>query len=97
MKKIMIIGCGGSGKTTLAKQLSQELNLPLFHLDNYFWQPGWQEAPYDEFIEKQYELIMKDSWIIDGNYTRSLSIRLREADTIIFLDISRWRCLPCSF
>lgn len=75
MKKVIIIGCGGAGKTTLAKQLAARLNLPLYHLDAYFWQPGWQEADADEFMFKHYELISQDKWIIDGNYRRTLSIQ----------------------
>jgi adenylate kinase family enzyme len=93
MKKIMIIGSGGSGKTTLAKQLAEKLDLPVHHLDNYFWQPGWEETHHDDFVEKQFDLVEQDRWIIDGNYIRTWEIRLHEADTIIFLDIPRWRCL----
>lgn len=93
MQKIMIIGSGGSGKTTLAKRLGEKLNVPVHHLDNYFWQPGWQETPQIDFVEKQFDLVEQDCWIIDGNYIRTCSIRLHEADTIIFLDIPRWRCL----
>lgn len=93
MKKIMIIGPGGAGKTTLAKQLSEKFKLPVHHLDQYFWKPGWQEADHREFIDLQYELVVKDTWIIDGNCMRTIFIRLTEADTVIYMDISRWRCL----
>lgn len=93
MKKIAIIGPSGAGKTILAVNLAKRLNLPVYHLDTYFWKPDWQEADSEQFMLKQYELVMLDQWIIDGNFRRTLSIRLFEADTIIFLDISRWRCL----
>lgn len=91
--KIMIIGSGGSGKTTLAKQLSVKLGIPVYHLDAYFWLPNWQEADPDEFMEKHYKLVMQKEWIMDGNYMRTISSRMFAADVIIFLDIPRWRCL----
>lgn len=86
MKKIAIIGSGGSGKSTLAKQLGSILNLPVYHLDFYYWKPNWvptAEEEWDNFVET---LVKKEEWIIDGNYRRTMDIRLREADTIIFLD-----------
>lgn len=93
MKKIMIIGCGGSGKSTLAQQLASKLNVPLYHLDHYFWKPGWQQIDQIEFLEIQYELVSQDAWIIDGNAIRTLSVRIFEADTVIILDIPRWQCI----
>ena len=93
MKKIAIIGSSGSGKTTLAKKLATRLNLPLYHLDHYFWLPHWQEVSHEEFAQKQHELVKQDAWIIDGSFRRTLSIRLDAADTIIFVDTSRLRCL----
>jgi len=86
MKKIVIIGSGGSGKSTLAKNLGTILNLPVYHLDYYYWKPDWvptEEYEWDNFVEM---LAKKDEWIIDGNYRRTMDVRLREADTIIFLD-----------
>ena len=62
-------------------------------MDQYFWLPGWQEIDPLEFMDLQYEMIMRDRWIIDGNCMRTISIRLFEADTVIYLDISRWRCI----
>lgn len=88
MKKIAIIGSGGSGKSTLAKQLGDILNLPVYHLDFYYWKPNWVptvETEWTNFVEI---LTKNEEWIIDGNYRRTMDIRLREADTIIFLDYS---------
>jgi adenylate kinase family enzyme len=90
MQRILIIGSGGSGKSTLAKQLEHELELPMVHLDSYYWKPGWTPTPnmeWDAFLE---ELVQKEAWILDGNYSRTLDIRMKRADTIILLDYSRW-------
>jgi len=87
--KIMIIGSGGSGKTTLAKELGRIKNLPVIHLDKHFWNSGWIETPREEWRETQQALFASDSWIADGNYTGTLELRLERADTILFLDLPR--------
>ena len=86
MKRIAIIGCSGSGKSTLARQLGAMLHIPVVHLDALFWKPGWIKTPQQTWIDIQEGLIKSESWIIDGNYTTTLYIRLKAADTIIFLD-----------
>ena len=93
MKRIMIIGCGGAGKSTLARQLGEKLNLPVVHLDNLFWHPGWVESTKEEIDEKILRELQKERWIIDGNYTRTLPQRLQHCDTAIYLDFSRFACL----
>jgi len=90
MKRIMIIGSGGSGKSTLANQLGRILEIPIHHLDFYFWKPGWIPTSDDEWDKFQENLIQKESWIIDGNYGRTLDIRMKRAEVIILLDFSRW-------
>ena len=89
MKRILIMGCAGCGKSTLAKELGQILSLPVYHLDVYYWQPGWVETEKEEFIAKQKEILATDEWIIDGNYRSTLDLRLERADYIIFLDYRR--------
>ncbi|MCJ7694280.1 MAG: DNA topology modulation protein [Anaerolineaceae bacterium] len=89
----MIIGCGGSGKSTLAAKLGVCLTLPVFHLDKYFWNPGWVQTPRPEWNTFQEDLIKQPSWIIDGNYGSSLDLRISAADTIIFLDLPTLACL----
>ena len=90
----MIIGCGGSGKTTLALQLGEKLSLPVFHLDQLFWKPGWQRTPTDEWHALQNELFAPDKdWIMDGYSSDTLLTRLSVADTIIFLDLPTLTCL----
>lgn len=93
MKRIMIIGSGGAGKSTLARRLSEILNLEVVHLDRLFWKPGWIAVSKDEQKNIQNELVKKESWIIDGNYGGTLDIRLNAADTIIFLDFPRLLCV----
>lgn len=92
MKKIAIIGSGGSGKSTLAIKLSNKLKIDVYHLDALLWKPNWIGVTREEQIIIQNELIKKDEWIIDGNYSGTIDLRLSAADTIIFLDIPRLIC-----
>jgi adenylate kinase family enzyme len=93
MKKIVLVGSGGSGKSTLARQLGEILSIDVYHLDAIFWKPGWIATPKDEQKAVQEELVNRDSWIIDGNYGGTMTIRLEAADTIIFVDLSKWICI----
>lgn len=97
MKKIILIGSGGAGKSTLARQLSEKLSVPVHHLDALFWKPNWVAVPRDEQRIVQYTLVKKETWIIDGNYGGTMDIRLEAADTIIFLDIHRVICVYRAF
>ena len=93
MERILIIGCGGAGKSTLARQLGEKLDLPVVHLDKLFWKPGWVEECQEEFDRKLALVLEKEKWIIDGNFNRTMPQRLAKCDTIIYLDFSRWSCL----
>ena len=97
MKRIVIIGSSGSGKSTLARQLGKQLSVPVFHLDRYYWQPGWIETPEAQWQAKVGSMISFDSWIIDGNYRETLDMRLKKADSVIFMDlhplICSWRAI----
>lgn len=93
MRRIAIIGSGGSGKTTLATRLSKQLEIPVYHLDALFWQPGWVEAERQNWVKIQESICKQQTWIIDGNYGGTMDIRLRASDTIIFLDVNRFVCL----
>ncbi len=93
MERILIIGCGGAGKSTLARQLGEKLNVPVVHLDKLFWKPGWVERSDEEFdtlLERELE---KPKWIMDGNFDRTMSKRLEKCDAVIYLDFSRFACL----
>lgn len=93
MKRIIIIGCGGAGKSTLAQQLGEKLDIPVLHLDKLFWKPGWVERDKTEFDELVRGELAKDRWIMDGNFNRTLPERIKHCDTIIYLDFSRFACL----
>ena len=90
---MLIIGSSGAGKSTLSTKLSQKWDIPLVHLDALYWKPGWTPATKEEFREKIIEELIKDEWIIDGNYNSSLSLRAQYADLIIFLDFPRLFCM----
>jgi adenylate kinase family enzyme len=93
MQRILIIGCGGAGKSTLSRKLHAITGIPLIHLDQSYWQPNWVEPDKDDWTRTVTELIQAPSWIIDGNYGGTMDIRIQRADTIIFMDASRWKCL----
>ena len=89
MKRILVLGPSGSGKTTLAEKIGYILQIPILHLDRYFWNTGWVETPSSEWHQKVRNLISGDSWVMDGNYTSNLAMRARAADTIIFIKSPR--------
>ena len=93
MDRIIIIGSPGSGKSTLAKNLGSALNLPVVHLDKLYWRSGWHEISHDEFDRLLDVELKKEHYIIDGNYSRTISRRLQSCDTIIYLDYPRHTCM----
>ena len=93
MKRIIIIGSGGAGKSTLARQLGEQLQLDVYHLDALMWRPGWVMAPREERIDIQQQLVKKNEWIIDGNFENTLELRLQAADTVILIDLPRIVCV----
>lgn len=93
MKKVCIVGCGGSGKSTLAGKIGEITGLPVLYLDVHFWKAGWKERNRDEWALMVNNLVKQDEWIMDGNFNGTQDIRFAEADTIIFLDFPRSKCL----
>jgi len=93
MKKIMLFGCPGSGKSTMALKLHEVTALPVVHLDRLWWLPGWRETTKEDFDRKLQQELEKPEWIIEGNFSRTLAKRLEYSDTAVFLDYSRWVCL----
>lgn len=93
MQKILIIGSPGSGKSTFSKRLSKKLNIPLVHLDCLWWKEGWIERGREELDALLLTELEKESWIIDGNFSRTLDMRLKYAGTVILFDYNRFLCL----
>lgn len=92
MKRILVLGSGGAGKSTFCRQLSEKIDLPVIHLDSYFWNSGWVETPKDEWVPLVCELSKRSEWIMDGNYSGTIDLRMKHADTVIFLDYNRLTC-----
>ncbi len=97
MNRIVVVGSGGSGKSTFSGKISNILNIPVYYLDTYFWKPDWKEINRDEWFEINSKLIQEDSWVIDGNFKSTMRTRMERADTIIYLDLPRIQCLLNAF
>jgi adenylate kinase family enzyme len=93
MDRVAVVGPGGAGKSTFARQLGDRTGMPVVHLDHYFWQPGWVETPEDAWPQRQAALLAGDRWIADGNYGRTFDVRFERADTVIVISPSRWACV----
>ncbi|MER3124985.1 AAA family ATPase [Bacillus pumilus] len=93
-QRIWIIGAPGSGKTTLANQLKQELTLPHYELDALFWQANWKKTDKNLFIETVHEVVKQKQWVVDGQYSSVHHILAEYADTIIWLDVRRRKTFP---
>jgi len=94
MKRVVILGRGASGKSTLARRLGEITGLPVIELDKVFWRPSLAAMPREEWKLVQEKLVAKDAWIMDGDLGPydDVEVRLRAADTIILLDFSLLRC-----
>jgi adenylate kinase family enzyme len=93
MRKVLVIGSGGAGKSTLARQLGKLLKTEVLHLDKFYWHPGWIETPKASWLNTVEELLNRESWVMDGNFSGTLDIRFKACDTVIFLDMARTLCL----
>jgi adenylate kinase family enzyme len=93
MRRVAVVGSGGAGKTTFARELGRRLGLRVVHLDEHYWQPGWTATPTAAWQALQAQLVAGESWVADGNYGSTLDIRLARADTAIVLAPPRLACL----
>src|SRR5262245_23624003 len=93
LKRVAIIGCGGSGNTTIGRRLAAIIGTQITHLDALFYDDEWNKLPADKFAALQEELVSANTWVIDGNYASTLPIRLRRATHVIFLDLPALTCL----
>jgi adenylate kinase family enzyme len=94
MKKVLVLGCSGSGKSTFSKKLGQVKDIPVIHLDSLYWKTGWIAASEEEWDKTIEELLgNNDTYVMDGNYSRTLDKRLKEADTVYYFDFPRYLCI----
>ena len=93
MEKVVVIGSPGAGKSTFARKLSRMLHIPLYHLDMLWHKPDRTNVTREEFDKRVKEILQKEKWIIDGNYQRTLEMRLKECDTVFLMDFPVDICL----
>ena len=93
MKKIIVIGCPGSGKSTFSRVLHQKTGIPLYHLDTMFWNANKTTVEKSAFLERLSAVLERDTWIIDGNYASTMEMRMAACDTVFFLDYPQSVCL----
>lgn len=93
MKKVSIIGCPGSGKTTFAEKLQRVTTLPLYYLDAIWHKPDRTHISREEYDKKLSEIFRTEEWIIDGNYSRTIEERIKNCDTIFLFDLPTDVCL----
>jgi adenylate kinase family enzyme len=97
MRRVLILGCPGSGKSTFSKQLGAATGIPVVHLDQMYWRAGWVEPTREEWMQQLGAALVEPAWIMDGNYGNTIAVRLALADAVVYLDypahICMWRAV----
>ena len=93
MKKVIVIGCPGSGKSCFSRALNEKTGIPLFHLDMMFWNSDKTTVEKELFLTRLFDVMARDEWIIDGNYASTMELRLAACDSVFFLDYPLDVCL----
>lgn len=93
MRRVLVLGSPGSGKSTLAAEIARRTGLPLVHLDQHYWRPGWVEPDKEAWTRQVEALAAGERWVMDGNYGATLHARLPRADTAVWLDLPTMLCL----
>ena len=93
MRRIIVIGSQGRGKTSLSRNLGRKLGLPVVHLDVLYWRPGWTPSDRPGFRTRVTQAIAGDAWVVDGSFSGlAFDLALARADTLIVIDRPRWLC-----
>jgi len=94
MRRIIVVGCQGSGKTRLSLALGRKLGLPVVHLDTLYWRPGWKASDTPSFRARVAEAIARDGWILDGSFSGlAFDLTIARAQQLIVIERPRWLCL----
>ena len=94
MQRILVIGSSGTGKSTLARAMGPRLGLPVIHLDQEYWQPGWVQPDNAAWLERVAALAAREAWVMDGNYSGTFGQRIPRAQAIVWLDLPRYIYFP---
>lgn len=93
VKRVLVLGCPGGGKTTFSQELARQSGLPLHHLDDYYWGAGWSRPDAEQWVSTQQALVAQERWIIDGNYLPTVPVRVPQADLIVIVEAPTLTCM----